>query len=42
MAVMIGMTMTASTREAVRIVRPVGETWPPKNGIQPAFSFSHT
>lgn len=37
-AVMIGMTMTASTTEAVRIVLPVPDAWPPKSGNQPMFT----
>lgn len=40
MAVMIGITMTASTTAAVMIVLPVDETWPPKKGTQLAFSLS--
>ena len=41
MAVMIGTTMTASTIAAVKIVRPVLETVPPKSGNQPMFALSH-
>jgi hypothetical protein len=41
-AVMIGRIMTASTSAAVRIVRPVPLAVPPKNGIQPRYSLSHT
>ena len=37
MAVMIGMTMTASTMPAVRIVRPVLEASPENSGNQPMF-----
>ena len=38
MAVMIGMTMTASTMATVRMVRPVPETGPAKSGNQPKMS----
>ena len=38
MAVMIGMTMTASTSAAVRMVRPVPEIGGANNGNQPRFA----
>ena len=40
MAVMMGIIITASTTATVRIVRPVPETGPAKNGSQPRLSFS--
>ena len=42
MAVMIGMTMTASTMPAVRIVRPVLDTSPENSGNQPMLTVSHS
>ena len=41
-AVMIGRIITASTRPATSIVRPVAEAGPLKNGIQPTWSASHS
>ena len=40
-AVMIGRIITASTRDAVRIVFPVPEGVPLKIGIQPRLVLSH-
>ena len=40
-AVMIGSTMTASTIDAVRIVRPVPDAGGVNSGIQPRFCASH-
>jgi hypothetical protein len=37
---MIGRIITASTRPAVSMVRPVAETGPAKNGSQPSHSLS--
>ena len=41
-AVTIGRIITASTTEAVKIVRPVPEAGPAKSGMKPRFSVSHT
>ena len=41
-AVMIGRIITASTMPAVRMVRPVAEAGPAKNGMKPRLSSSHS
>ena len=40
-AVMIGRIITASTRPAVSIVRPVAEVGPAKIGMKPRYFSSH-
>ena len=42
MAVMIGRIITASTIPAVKIVRPVADGGPAKNGRNPRLAFSHS